>query len=160
MIDARGDVWTTDEDLFAGLPGGRDVIDWFGQVPSFHDATLERVEVQDGSASIAIRAFRATTDVGPDGFYILDKHAVVTFQFIGVTGISIVGDARAIVLEIGIRGVTSDEPGWETCAGPRSGDIEVRFDSSYGLAGAIFAREVRLQLTPKKGCSEPSFRGF
>jgi hypothetical protein len=97
---------------------------------------------------MAVRAFRITADVDADGHFVLDKHAVVTFEFEGVTGISLVGDASAIISELVVRRVTREPLEWQTCGGPRPGDIEVRFDSSYGLAGGIYAREVRLAVSP------------
>ena len=57
----------TDENLFASLPGGKAVIDWFGFCPSFHDATLERVEFSRGKAVIVLKTFRMTSETDANG---------------------------------------------------------------------------------------------
>ncbi len=46
----------TDENLFASLPGGQAVIDWFGFCPVFHDGTLERLELSDGNDANSLRS--------------------------------------------------------------------------------------------------------
>jgi hypothetical protein len=48
--------WITDAALFASLPGGQAVIDWFGFCPDFHDASLERLEFAGGNALLSVRA--------------------------------------------------------------------------------------------------------
>jgi hypothetical protein len=95
--------WATDKDLFASLPGGRTLIEWFGFCPTFHDATLERVELTSGKVSLVIRAFRMTTEIDAEGHYVLDRHVFVTLQMRGVTGLKLSGDAGSIVSELTIR---------------------------------------------------------
>ncbi|TXN70487.1 hypothetical protein FV230_10500 [Methylobacterium sp. WL6] len=135
-------------ELFAALPGGRAVMDWFGFVPSFHDAELDRIEVMRGATLMALRTFRMTDAVDAKGALVLDKHAIVTLHLSDVTGVHLVGNAAAILLELGIRRVEAAPPGFGNCGGPTSGDIEVSFETSYGLEGSIFARWVRLSIDP------------
>lgn len=148
MMNADGTFWSTDMDLFAALPGGRVVIDWFGFVPSFHDAELDRLEVTKGAASMALRAFRMTDAVDAKGAFVLDKHAVVTLDLSDVTGVRLTGNAGSILLELGVRRVGAAPPGFGTCGGPTTGDIEVSFETSYGLEGSIYARGVSLSVDP------------
>lgn len=84
---------TMDEDLFGSLPGGQTVIDWFGFCPHFHDGNLERLELSGGNAVLAIRAFRMTSKVDAAGYFVQDRHAVVTLRMRGVTGVKLEGDA-------------------------------------------------------------------
>jgi hypothetical protein len=142
--------WSTDEDLFASLPGGRAVIDWFGFCPYFHDSVLERLELSERNASLAIRAFRMTNATDANGYFILDRHALVTLQMRSVTGLRLDGDAGSIMSELTIRRLEEapDPAAWETCAGPGVGDIEIAFDASVGLRGSIYTRDLAFQLDP------------
>jgi hypothetical protein len=150
MQNEDGTIWRTDEALFAAVPGGQALIDWFGFLPSFHDATLERLELNSGSATFVLRAFRMTDEVDRDGYFVCDKHALVTFELSSVTGVSLVGDATSIISGVGIRRLRAPVS-FLTCAGPSEGDLQVAFESSYGLEGSIFARELRLSLAPTAG---------
>ena len=64
--------WTTDAELFASLPGGQAVIDWFGFCPDFHDGSLERLELSVGSVLLSVRTFRMTRKTDENGFFIRD----------------------------------------------------------------------------------------
>jgi hypothetical protein len=151
MNDPDGTHWKTEDVLFAGLNGGPSVRDWFGYIPSFHDATLDRLELVDRNAALVIRCFRVTNEVDPSGHYVLDRRAVVTIHLAEVSGLSLVGDSSSIISELGIRRVEGAPPRFDNCGGPRRGDLEVRLESSYGLEGSIFARQIRLVLGPARG---------
>jgi hypothetical protein len=139
-----------DENLFVSLPGGRAVIDWFGFCPVFHDGTLERLELSGGNAVLSVRAHRMTSKRDENGFLILDRHASVTLRMRGVTGVRLEGDAGSIISELLIRRLQTDasRADWQSCAGPVAGNIEVMFDTSIGLYGSIFAKELAFELQP------------
>jgi hypothetical protein len=140
----------TDKDLFAALPGGKALIEWFGFCPSFHDATLDRVELARGDAILEIKAFRATSEIDARGYYVLDRHALVMFRMRGVTGLKLDGDAGSIISEVTIRRLleTPVPTEWHTCHGPIKGDIEIAFATSIGLYGFIYAKELEFELQP------------
>ncbi len=142
--------WATDESLFASLPGGQTVIDWFGFCPVFHDGTLERLELSEGNGILTIRTYRMTSKIDAEGFYVLDRHASVTLRMRGVTGVKLEGDAGSIISELIIRRLETDGAAsdWQTCAGPVSGDIEIAFDTAVGLYGSIFTKELAFELQP------------
>jgi hypothetical protein len=142
--------WTMDKDLFASLPGGQTVIDWYGFCPHFHDGILERLELSGGNAVLAIRAFRMANEVDAAGYFVQDRHAVVTLQMCGVTGVKLEGDAGSIISALVIRRLpyTPDPSVWETCGGPVAGDIEIAFDTAVGLYGMIYAKDLRFELHP------------
>jgi hypothetical protein len=139
-----------DRDLFASLPGGQAVIDWFGFCPDFHDGTVERLELSGGNAVLAIRAFRMTSKVDAEGYFVPDRHALVTLHMRGVTGLKLEGDAGSIIAELMIRRlpVAPDPSAWETCAGPVVGDVEIAFDTAMGLYGTIYAKDLTFELNP------------
>lgn len=140
--------WRTDPELFASLPGGAALIDWFGFVPTFHDATLEGLEIFDGATTLRLKAFRMTNEVDAAGYYVLDRHALVTISLSGVSGISLTGNASSIIFELRIRRLSADGSSWLSCGGPEAGDFEIDFTSSYGLHGQLYARDLTLDFTP------------
>lgn len=148
MQTPDGTYWATDPALVSTLTGGKSVIDWFGFAPSFHDATLVGLDIGSGSVTIRIEAFRITSEVDANGYYVLDKHAVVTLSMHRVSGISLTGDAQSIISALRIRRLEADAAGWRTCEGPKAGHFEVSFESVYGLEGSIFADEISFDLTP------------
>ncbi len=149
-MDMPSTDWATDESLVASLPGARVLIDWFGFCPHFHDATLERFELSDGNATLSIRTFRMTSATDKEGFYVLDRHALVTLRLAGVTGLKLEGEAGSIISELMIRRVpvTPDRSHWQSCTGPTEGDIEVAFETAVGLYGVIYAKELAFELSP------------
>ncbi|HVK40943.1 MAG TPA: hypothetical protein VM471_00570 [Phenylobacterium sp.] len=91
------------ESFFASFPGGQAVIDWFGFCPDFHDASLERIEVASGHAILAMHAFRTTSEVEAAGYFIRDRHELVTLRMERITGLKLEGDAGSIISELVIR---------------------------------------------------------
>ena len=148
MQNTDGSFWATDERLFAGLKGAGEITDWFGFVPDFHDAILDQLILNNKSAVLTIRAHRMTNEVDPNGFFVLDKHAVVTLSLAAVSGFSLTGDVASIISELGIRRVGANPPRIENCAGPGEGDFELSIESSYGLEGSIYARQVSFAFQP------------
>ncbi|MET7244205.1 hypothetical protein ABZT49_12620 [Methylobacterium sp. EM32] len=149
MADDRA-WYPTDKALFAPLPGGQAVIDWFGFCPSFHDATLDGITIADGSASIVLKAFRMTDEIDENGYFILDRHAQVVIHMRRVTGLSLTGDAVSIISELTVRRLpaTPDRSEWPTCEGPAADDIEIAFGTSIGLTESFYASEVKFELRP------------
>jgi hypothetical protein len=142
--------WTTDAELFASLPGGQTVIDWFGFCPDFHDGSLERLELSVGNAMLVVRTFRMTSRTDQTGFFVLDRHAAVVLRMRGVTGLKLKGDAQSGISELVIRRLQTDgaRSDWETCAGPVAGNIEIALGTSVGLYGSIFTQELEFELQP------------
>lgn len=148
MLGTDGVYWTVDEDLFLSLDGGKMVAEWFGYVPSFHDASMSKLELRDGHAELALQCFRMTNEVDEKGYFVLDRHVLVNIHLSGVTGVTLSGDASSAVHELAIRRVEFKQGQWGMVAGPVPGDFEVRWESNYGLEGAIFARDVHFLLVP------------
>jgi hypothetical protein len=66
--------------IFTSIPGGPELVAWFGQVPSFHDAEIVSLNLHRRAPSaLIIHAWRMTREVDVRCRYILDRHAVVTF---------------------------------------------------------------------------------
>jgi hypothetical protein len=66
--------------IYDEVAGGADLMRWFGQVPSFHDAEiLKLVLCRKGRSFLHLHNWTNTGAVGQDRYYILDRHAIVTF---------------------------------------------------------------------------------
>ena len=109
---------------------------------------MNELIIANGSAALSLNAFRMTDQVDDRGYFILDRHALITVHLNGVTGVSLKGDASSTVFELGIRQLMTNEAAWDTVAGPAPGDWEVRWESAYGLEGAIYARDLKLAFRP------------
>ena len=71
--------------IFHSVPGGEDLVRWFGQVPSFHDAEILSLHLcRKGPSALRLHGWIWTGKVADDGHGLLDKHAVVTFTLAGV----------------------------------------------------------------------------
>jgi hypothetical protein len=148
MEPTDGTFWKTEPELFASLPGASAILDWFGFVPSFHDAKLAGIDIGLGTATIKIDTFRMTSEVDERGYFVLDRHAQVTIAIGKVSGLILQGEAQSIIAQLGIRRISEDRSGFDTCEGPRAGDFEISFETNYGLEGSIFGREIVLGLAP------------
>jgi hypothetical protein len=63
------------------VPGAKDVIEWFGYWPTFHDAEVLSISLDRlRGCRVAIHAFETTAEVDRSGHYVAVKHAVVTFS--------------------------------------------------------------------------------
>jgi hypothetical protein len=68
------------ETAYASIPGGLDLVAWFGRVPSFHDAEIVSLSLHRRAPSMLnIHAWNMTKEVDDHGYFVLDRHAVVTF---------------------------------------------------------------------------------
>jgi hypothetical protein len=148
MPSTDGNFWKSDESVFLALDGGKEIAEWFGFVPSFHDATLSGLELSNGGGIISLKAFRMTSEIDANGYFVLDRHALVDITLNGITGISLKGDANSVIQDFGVRRLAAESGSWGTIPGPDVGDIELCWESSWGLEGVIYASSVGFRLRP------------
>lgn len=66
------------------IPGAEDVVRWFGQWPSFHDAEVISIPLHRSKGVIVeIHAFETSSEVDTRGYYVQAKHAIITFALDG-----------------------------------------------------------------------------
>ena len=124
-------------DCVDDIPGARAMCDWFERVPTFHDAYLTDLSVdQTGRGRMRVRAFRMTSEINELGHYVLDKHCAVHFDFeeiqtIDLDGFS--GDA-GILFQLDIRKVADG--------------FSIELDPVYGVGGVIVAKTLTLTCEP------------
>jgi hypothetical protein len=66
------------------IEGASDVVNWFGYWPTFHDAEVLTITLERRSGCrVVIHTFEKTSDLDSRGYYVLTKHAIVTFTLEG-----------------------------------------------------------------------------
>jgi hypothetical protein len=118
------------------ITGARELYDWFGFWPSFHDPEVIKLHLnRRGPSCLAIHTWEMTKRVDSKGYYELEKHVVVEFILEDVAALSLEGFSKQNV----IFGLAIDK-------------IETGFpltlDPCYGLSGTIEARSVSIHITP------------
>jgi hypothetical protein len=122
------------------VPGGEALFGWFGRVPRFHDAKLLEITFSGkGSGLLRIHAWNMTNKVDARGYFVLDKHVVVTLALaVSVINCTNFDMVPAVIFDLEI---TSLDQGFR-----------LEWSASYGVSGSIGAKEVRITLEP----GEPS----
>ena len=137
-----------DASALSEIPGGPELIAWFGHAPTFHDAEiLELFLNRDGESTLRIHAWRMTDQVNEKNEFISDKHAIVTFKLHGISALQLDGfSSQNVIFGLQLRRLGSatapahaDEPG----------GYELTLEPCYGLHGVICA--ARLSVTVASG---------
>jgi len=128
----------TAESTLRDIPGGDALVEWFGRVPSFHDAELlEIVLSNEGVGRLRIYAWNMTSDVDAEGYFILDKHAIVILDLDGVGTVNCT-DFDMMPGIIGNLEISKADERYR-----------IEWDASYGVAGFITAKGVRISFVPE-----------
>ena len=139
--------------IYDAVSGGADLVRWFGQVPSFHDAEILSLELRrKGQSFLRLHAWINTGKVGQDGHFVLDRHAIVTFAISGIMdlqldGFSIQNVIGGLVLR---RAPDRPERRGYLALDPLPQDVELELEPCYGLDGLIRARAVSITFEPGK----------
>jgi len=120
------------------VEGAKDLRDWFGYWPTFHDAEVIRLHLNRSDAStLALHTWETTKEVDEKGFYVLTKHVVVEFVMTEVVGLSLNGfNHQNVVFGLAIDRV--------------DGSYRLTLEDCYGIAGTIDATDVSIRLAPGK----------
>lgn len=121
------------------VPGGKALVEWFGHAPRFHDAELLELTVSSkGTGLLRIHAWNMTSELDAKGYFVLDKHAMVTLALEGVSAINCVDFDRVpgILFDLEVTKVGEH--------------FRIEWSASYGVAGSITAKHVRINTVPGK----------
>jgi len=141
--------------IYDAVAGGADLVRWFGQTPSFHDAeVLDLLLSRKGHSFLRLHSWTNTGAVGQDGYYVIDRHAIVTFTLSGVMDLQLDGfSAQNVVGGLVLRrALDRPERRGYLALDPLPQDIEIELEPCYGLSGLIRARSVSIAFEP----GEPS----
>jgi len=139
--------------IYDAVSGGADLVRWFGQVPSFHDAEILSLDLRrKGQSVLRLHGWINTGKAGQDGYFALDRHAIVTFTISGIMdlqldGFSIQNVIGGLVLR---RAPDRPERRGYLALDPLPQDVEIELEPCYGLDGLIRARAVSITFEPGK----------
>src|SRR5271155_2816500 len=139
--------------IYEAVPGGAELVRWFGQVPTFHDAEILSLHLRRREQSVLrLHGWINTGAVGQGGYYVLDRHAIVTFKLTEVMDLqldcfSIQTVSCGLVLR---RAPDRPERRGHLASDPLPQDIEIELEPCYGLSGLIRARAVSITFEPGK----------
>jgi hypothetical protein len=120
----------------ATIDGARELFDWFGYWPSFHDAEIVRLDLRRREPStLDVATWEMTKETDARGYFVLAKHVVVTFVLDEVANLELSGFSHQNVV-FGIDVEIED------------GKFRLSISPSYGLAGTITADRLSIQLSP------------
>lgn len=125
--------------LVDDIPGGKSLLEWFGRVPRFHDAKLLEISFPgNGAGLLRIHAWNMTDELDAKGYFVLDKHAIVTLALEGVSAINCTDFdmVPGIIFDLEITKV-------DQC-------FHVEWSASYGVTGLVIAKHARINLAPGK----------
>lgn len=137
--------------IYHAVPGGSDLVRWFGQVPSFHDAEVLSLHLRrKGPSVLSLHSWIMKRD--HEGFIVLDKHAVVKFTLTGIMDLEL-GEFSSQNVIRGLtlrRALDRPERRCHLALSALPEDIEIALESCFGLHGLIRARSVAIAFQPGK----------
>ena len=135
------------------VPGGVDLVRWFGQVPSFHDAEILSLQLSRKAQSVLrLHGWINTGEVGRDGYFVLDRHAIVAFTLSEVMDLHLDGfGIQNVIGGLALRRAPDrlERRGY-LALDPLPQDIEIELEPCYGLSGLIRARAASITFEPGK----------
>ena len=141
------------ETTYASIPGGSNLVEWFGHVPNFHDAEIVRFSLHRRAPSVlTIHAWNTTREVNNRGYRVLDKQAVVTFALEDVMDLQLEGFSHQNVISGLHLRRAPERPDRRPFYGldPSPKDYEIELEPCFGLYGIIRCRRVLVDFIPGK----------
>lgn len=126
-----------EQSVYKDIPGGPALLDWFGVVPSFHDAYLLELGFRKwGTGTMRIHTWQLTNEIDTQGHFVTDRHVVVILNLNDAESVTCtnfdVGPAIIFGLDI-----------------ERLGEAyRIAWTSSYGAEGTIVCRHLHILLEP------------
>lgn len=137
--------------IYDEVAGGAELLQWFGCVPSFHDAEILSLDLRrKGQSVLRLHGWINTGAVGNDGYYVLDRHAIVSFILDGIMDLQLDGFSIQNVIGGLILRRAPDRPERRIylALDPLPEDIEIELEPCYGLDDLIRARSVAITFAP------------
>lgn len=137
--------------LYSTVPGGPELLEWFGYVPTFHDAEIVSFDLRRRSESILrVHAWRITDEVDERGHFVRDKHVVVSFVMEDVLDLKLDSFSHQNVVSTLKLQRPVDHPEHKPYSfyRPSADDFEIEIDQTYGIGGFIICRRVSITMTP------------
>jgi hypothetical protein len=145
--------------IFETVPGGPELLAWFGHEPSFHDAEIVSLHLnRTGQSTLSIRTREMTEGADSAGAYAHEKHGIVTFTLEDIQALNLEGFSHQNVIgRLELRRIDAPLPSfgmqWIEPPEPPPALYEIALEPCHGLAGTIQARHVSIALTPGEPAS-------
>lgn len=142
--------------IYSDLPGGAELLAWFGKQPTFHDAEIISLSLnRTGASELKIHGWIMTDDVDPNGYIVLDKHAVVTFRLEGVMDLQLDGfSGQNVIAGLVLRYAIDRGRSCYYAMPEDPRDVEIELIPCYGLDGFIRAKKVAISFNPGRPTGE------
>lgn len=137
--------WEMHERVLASIPGGAELIAWFGKAPTFHDAEIETIEVGRRGGLLTVQYWRDIEEVYSG------KATYVTFAFEKLVDLELDGFYDQNVLFELVLKSPAARPERVPYHGPEStSDIEIDLQSTIGTGGFLRCRGLAVSFMTKK----------
>jgi hypothetical protein len=114
------------------VPGAVEIVNWFGQWPTFHDAEIVSIELnRSGTSTLKVHTFVTTKELDARGCFMTNKHAVVSFLLDDICALQLDGfNHQNVIFDLELK---RHNEGYEVVLG-----------GCYGFEGRIVAREIQI----------------
>jgi hypothetical protein len=122
----------------SNIRGWDALLSWFEGHSSFHDAEILDLHLdRAGNSYIRLHWWVMRSELDARGYYILDKHAIVTLHLHEVSDLELRGfNFQNVIFGLQIH--------------PVEGGLKLVLNDCYGLSGSITAKEVIAEVAPGK----------
>ncbi|MCP4385536.1 MAG: hypothetical protein GY798_29675 [Hyphomicrobiales bacterium] len=128
--------------IYEAIPGGSELLDWFGWDLSFHDAEILDFHLRRNGHSTLTIHFWDTTNKVRNGYFLREKHAVVKFSIERIIDLKIDGFSHQNVID----GLTLERVKFDG----NTEAYELQIEPCYGLGGSIRAEKISVSYTAGK----------
>lgn len=138
--------------IYEDIPGGPELLAWFGQEPTFHDAEILSLSLnRSGVSELKIHGWINTGEIGPDRTLLLAKQAIVTFHLEQIMDLQLDGFSVQNVISGLELGYAKDRGRSDYFSLPQDpNDVDIELMPCAGLDGYIRAKKVSVSFVP--GC--------
>ena len=135
---------------YAHIPGGPELLAFFGEVPSFHDAEIVGLELNRRTTSY-LRIHGWVVDRSNPKQWIAVKNAVVTFALEGISDLELDGFSHQNV--IGSLMITKaiidlERKPYISQIEAQKQDFEIALEPCFGMDGRIRCKSISIQFEP------------
>jgi hypothetical protein len=136
---------------YEALPGGPEMLRWFGQVPSFHDGEIVSLHLNRRSTSyLKVYGWVGDGTSGSDGYLKSLKRAVVTFALDGISYLEVDGFNQQNVIDglMIARRPKDPERQLYYAFNATDDDYELHMENCFGISGMIRCAQISITLVP------------
>jgi len=142
-------------DVLNSIPGGPELLAWFGYVPSFHDAEIIDLYLnRTGASTLRIHTWEMDPDHRTEDWLPFAKHVVVTFVLEEIVGLDLEDfSPQNVISGLELKRVKEETQsfGMTWIQPPVPPEFyEIVLHPCYGLWGTLRARRISISLVSGK----------